>query len=158
MTGNYSDNVTHPCLYLQSKSSLSGPALSNKSSLKKSNTASKADMKAGDDFLEDSDSDFDAPIREEEKQERQHPETTSRSANGLEAPQQSLSPQKSLLADQPWIKESIGLRNPYTDPLNVLQVELLRRSRGDDKGNESDIDNALMITMTGIAAGMRNTG
>ena len=71
---------------------------------------------------------------------------------------QSLSPQKSLLADQPWIKESIGLRNPYTDPLNVLQVELLRRSRGDDKGNESDIDNALMITMTGIAAGMRNTG
>ena len=71
---------------------------------------------------------------------------------------QSLSPQKSLLADQPWIKESIGLRNPYTDPLNVLQVELLRRSRGDDKGNENDIDNALMITMTGIAAGMRNTG
>ena len=71
---------------------------------------------------------------------------------------QSLSPQKSLLADQPWIKESIGLRNPYTDPLNVLQVELLRRSRGDDKGNENDIDNALMIIMTGIAAGMRNTG
>ena len=51
-------------------------------------------MKAGDDFLEDSDSDFDAPIREEQKQERQHPETTSRSANGLDAPQQSLSPQK----------------------------------------------------------------
>ena len=71
---------------------------------------------------------------------------------------QSLSPQKSLLAEQPWIKESINLRNPYTDPLNVLQVELLRRARSDDKNSEGDIDNALMITMTGIAAGMRNTG
>ncbi|WP_372763018.1 phosphoenolpyruvate carboxylase [Pseudoalteromonas sp.] len=71
---------------------------------------------------------------------------------------QSLSPQKSLLADQPWIKESIALRNPYTDPLNVLQVELLRRSRTSEHGSEGDIDNALMITMTGIAAGMRNTG
>jgi phosphoenolpyruvate carboxylase len=71
---------------------------------------------------------------------------------------QSLSPQKSLLADQPWIKESIALRNPYTDPLNVLQVELLRRARSSEKGSEGAIDNALMITMTGIAAGMRNTG
>ena len=71
---------------------------------------------------------------------------------------QSLSPQKSLLADQPWIKESIALRNPYTDPLNLLQVELLRRSREADENSASDIDNALMITMTGIAAGMRNTG
>jgi len=71
---------------------------------------------------------------------------------------QSLSPQKSLLAEQPWIKESINLRNPYTDPLNLLQVELLRRARSSEKGSEGDIDNALMITMTGIAAGMRNTG
>ena len=71
---------------------------------------------------------------------------------------QSLSPQKSLLAGQPWIKESISLRNPYTDPLNVLQVELLRRARSNEEHNEGDIDNALMITMTGIAAGMRNTG
>ncbi|WP_350634847.1 phosphoenolpyruvate carboxylase [Pseudoalteromonas sp. GW168-MNA-CIBAN-0100] len=71
---------------------------------------------------------------------------------------QSLSPQKSLLAEQPWIKESISLRNPYTDPLNLLQVELLRRARSEEKRNEGDIDNALMITMTGIAAGMRNTG
>ena len=66
-----------------------------------------------------------------------------------------LAPKSTLLSAQPWIKESIGLRNPYTDPLNVLQVELLNRSRT----NHSEvIDNALMITMTGIAAGMRNTG
>ncbi|OHU85340.1 MULTISPECIES: phosphoenolpyruvate carboxylase [Pseudoalteromonas] len=68
---------------------------------------------------------------------------------------QRLAPDSTLLSAQPWIKESIALRNPYTDPLNVLQVELLNRAR---TGHSADIDNALMITMTGIAAGMRNTG
>ncbi|WP_105169667.1 phosphoenolpyruvate carboxylase [Pseudoalteromonas sp. T1lg23B] len=68
---------------------------------------------------------------------------------------QRLAPDSTLLSAQPWIKESIALRNPYTDPLNVLQVELLNRARA---GHSADIDNALMITMTGIAAGMRNTG
>ncbi|CAH9050708.1 Phosphoenolpyruvate carboxylase [Pseudoalteromonas holothuriae] len=68
---------------------------------------------------------------------------------------QRLAPDSTLLSAQPWIKESIALRNPYTDPLNMLQVELLNRARS---GQSNDIDNALMITMTGIAAGMRNTG
>lgn len=66
-----------------------------------------------------------------------------------------LAPKSTLLSAQPWIKESIALRNPYTDPLNVLQVELLNRAR---TAHSEEIDNALMITMTGIAAGMRNTG
>ncbi|MGB5855359.1 MAG: phosphoenolpyruvate carboxylase [Oceanisphaera sp.] len=64
-----------------------------------------------------------------------------------------------LLSDEPWIKESIKLRNPYTDPLNVLQAELLKRSRqheGDDV--HPVLDQALMVTIAGIAAGMRNTG
>ncbi|WP_319783057.1 phosphoenolpyruvate carboxylase [Oceanisphaera sp. IT1-181] len=64
-----------------------------------------------------------------------------------------------LLSDEPWIKESIKLRNPYTDPLNVLQAELLKRSRqhqGDDVNPV--LDQALMVTIAGIAAGMRNTG
>ncbi|CCQ10979.1 Phosphoenolpyruvate carboxylase [Pseudoalteromonas luteoviolacea B = ATCC 29581] len=63
-----------------------------------------------------------------------------------------------LLAGQPWIRESINLRNPYTDPLNLLQVELLKRSRELSEAHPSSVDKALMITMTGIAAGMRNTG
>ncbi|WMN62217.1 phosphoenolpyruvate carboxylase (plasmid) [Pseudoalteromonas xiamenensis] len=63
-----------------------------------------------------------------------------------------------LLAGQPWIRESINLRNPYTDPLNLLQVELLKRSRENQQEVNSHVDKALMITMTGIAAGMRNTG
>ncbi|NSY33345.1 phosphoenolpyruvate carboxylase [Pseudoalteromonas sp. JC28] len=66
-----------------------------------------------------------------------------------------LAPESSLLSQQPWIKESIGLRNPYTDPLNLLQIELLKRVREE---TNHDLELALMITMTGIAAGMRNTG
>ncbi len=62
-----------------------------------------------------------------------------------------------LMEDLPWIAESIALRNVYTDPLNVLQAELLQRSR---QHEESDprIEQALMITIAGIATGMRNTG
>ncbi|WP_445401706.1 phosphoenolpyruvate carboxylase [Zobellella sp. An-6] len=62
-----------------------------------------------------------------------------------------------LLSDQPWIKESIKLRNPYTDPLNVLQAELLKRSRQQGEIHPV-LDQALMVTIAGIAAGMRNTG
>jgi len=66
-----------------------------------------------------------------------------------------------LMADQPWIAESIALRNVYTDPLNVLQAELLHRSRLQEaNGEEPDprVEQALMVTIAGVAAGMRNTG
>ena len=66
-----------------------------------------------------------------------------------------------LMADQPWIAESIALRNVYTDPLNVLQAELLQRSRAQEaRGEEADprVEQALMVTIAGVAAGMRNTG
>ncbi|MEA1062695.1 phosphoenolpyruvate carboxylase [Erwinia sp. HR93] len=66
-----------------------------------------------------------------------------------------------LMADLPWIAESIQLRNIYTDPLNVLQAELLHRSRyAQERGQEPDprVEQALMITIAGVAAGMRNTG
>lgn len=60
-----------------------------------------------------------------------------------------------LLEDESWLKESIQLRNVYTDPLNVLQVELLRRQR---EKSDPALDEAVMVTIAGIAAGMRNTG
>ncbi len=69
----------------------------------------------------------------------------------------NISDNETLLANEPWVKESIGLRNPYTDPLNVLQAELMRRSRDDDSASYF-VEQALMVTMAGIAAGMRNTG
>jgi phosphoenolpyruvate carboxylase len=60
-----------------------------------------------------------------------------------------------LLQDQPWIRESIALRNIYTDPLNVLQAELLCRQRAAPK---PVLAQAIMVTIAGVAAGMRNTG
>ena len=64
------------------------------------------------------------------------------------------------MEDLPWIAESIALRNVYTDPLNVLQAELLHRSRELEKDGKQDanIEQALMVTIAGVAAGMRNTG
>lgn len=62
---------------------------------------------------------------------------------------------QSLLEDQPWGRESIELRNIYTDPLNLLQAELLKRSR---HFTNRDIEHAIMVTIAGVAAGMRNTG
>ncbi len=60
-----------------------------------------------------------------------------------------------LLEDNPIIRQSIEVRNPYLDPLHFLQVELLYRDR-----NQPDqrLEQALMVTMAGISAGMRNTG
>src|SRR5262249_947818 len=60
-----------------------------------------------------------------------------------------------LLAGDPDLRRSIDLRNPYVDPLNLLQAELLRRSR---QAEDRQILDALMITVCGVAAGMRNTG
>jgi phosphoenolpyruvate carboxylase len=60
-----------------------------------------------------------------------------------------------LLQHQSWPRESIQLRNIYTDPLNFLQAELLERNR---KQQEDVIDQAIMVTIAGVAAGMRNTG
>ncbi len=66
---------------------------------------------------------------------------------------------ESLLQDQPWTAESIHLRNIYTDPLNYLQAELLKRHRADPEGEpEPEVERAIMVTIAGIAAGMRNTG
>jgi phosphoenolpyruvate carboxylase len=67
-------------------------------------------------------------------------------------------PDHNLMQKQPWIKESISLRNPYVDPLNMLQAELLLRSRKNGEEICPVIDQALMVTITGIAAGLRNTG
>lgn len=55
----------------------------------------------------------------------------------------------------PVLARSIDLRNPYVDPLNVLQAELLRRFRAEP---DPRLEDALIVTINGIAAGMRNTG
>ncbi len=59
------------------------------------------------------------------------------------------------LDDFPVVRRSVDVRNPYVDPLNRLQVELLHRVR---HGNEENLRKALQVCINGIAAGMRNTG
>jgi phosphoenolpyruvate carboxylase len=60
-----------------------------------------------------------------------------------------------LLEDTPVIRRSIDVRNPYVDPLNLVQIELLRRAR---EGPDPHVRTALLVTVNGIAAGMRNAG
>ena len=63
--------------------------------------------------------------------------------------------QTGLLADRPLLRRSLAVRDPYLDPLNVMQVELLKRSRAGDPERHR---RGLLLTIYGIAAGMRNTG
>ncbi len=64
---------------------------------------------------------------------------------------------ETLMHSDPWGQESIRLRNIYVEPLNMLQAELLYRTRQTEE-TSSELEEALMVTIAGIAAGMRNTG
>ena len=65
-----------------------------------------------------------------------------------------------LLEHDPTLARSIGLRNPYVDPISYLQVELLKRLRllPDESPERVDLEYAVLVTLIGISAGMRNTG
>jgi phosphoenolpyruvate carboxylase len=60
-----------------------------------------------------------------------------------------------LLEANPVLRRSIDVRNPYVDPINLVQVELLRRLR---QHPDPRLRRAFDVTVNGIAAGMRNTG
>ncbi len=64
-----------------------------------------------------------------------------------------------LLAAHPVLQHSIKQRNPYVDPLSFIQVELLRRLRADPDGADHQaIEDAILLSINGIAAGLKNTG
>jgi phosphoenolpyruvate carboxylase len=64
--------------------------------------------------------------------------------------------QATLLDDNPTLARSIRNRFPYLDPLNHLQVELLRRHRGGQTDERTR--RAIHLTINGLAAGLRNSG
>ena len=68
----------------------------------------------------------------------------------------AITKQKSLLETNPVLNHSIRLRNPYVDPMSLIQVELIRRKRAGDDSPE--LNRAIAATINGISAGLRNTG
>jgi phosphoenolpyruvate carboxylase len=64
--------------------------------------------------------------------------------------------QARLLDRTPVLQRSIERRNPYVDPLSFIQVELLRRLRTDSASEE--LMRPMLLTINGIAGGLRNTG
>jgi len=73
----------------------------------------------------------------------------------------AITEESQLLDRTPWLQRSIGVRNPYIDPLNLIQIEMLKRRRalrGSDDSATQALDNVLRLSVAGIAAGMRTTG
>lgn len=64
-----------------------------------------------------------------------------------------------LLESQPWLERSIRVRNPYVDPLNLIQVETFRRLRNAEDDHQLELYwRLLRMTIQGVAAGLRTTG
>ena len=69
----------------------------------------------------------------------------------------SIKEQDDLLDGEPTLQRSIRLRNPYVDPMSLLQVDLLKRWRAVQRQDENLLE-ALLVTVNGIARGIQNTG
>jgi phosphoenolpyruvate carboxylase len=64
--------------------------------------------------------------------------------------------QHDFLADNPMLKRSLQLRSPYMDPLNHLQVELLKRHRAGE--TDERVARGIHLSINGVASGLRNSG
>jgi phosphoenolpyruvate carboxylase len=67
---------------------------------------------------------------------------------------------KPLLESDGTLARAIDLRNPYVDPISYLQVELLGRLRKlpAESPEREELEYAVLVSLTGVSAGMRNTG
>jgi phosphoenolpyruvate carboxylase len=63
-----------------------------------------------------------------------------------------------LLDGEPVLQASIDRRNPFVDPLSFVQVELMRRLRSEPDGAPEQLGRVSLLTINGIASGLRNTG
>ena len=64
--------------------------------------------------------------------------------------------QAELLETNHVLAHSIRLRNPYVDPMHLIQIDMLRRKRAGE--DTPEVNRALAATISGISAGLRNTG
>jgi phosphoenolpyruvate carboxylase len=64
--------------------------------------------------------------------------------------------QKELLEKNQVLARSIKLRNPYVDPMHLIQVDMLHRKRAGE--DTPEVNRAIAATISGISAGLRNTG
>jgi phosphoenolpyruvate carboxylase len=69
----------------------------------------------------------------------------------------AITEQERLVQDNPVIRKSIALRNPYTDVLSLLQIDLIRRERA-GRGEPDRLRTSLFLSINGIAAAMQSTG
>jgi phosphoenolpyruvate carboxylase len=68
----------------------------------------------------------------------------------------SITKQSELLQSNPVLARSIKLRNPYVDPMHLIQVDMLRRKRAGE--DTPEVNRSISATISGISAGLRNTG
>jgi len=70
----------------------------------------------------------------------------------------ALTEKKTLLGDQPILARTLQVREAYLSPLHLLQVNLLHRVRTAGDSSDATLIRALLLTINGVAAGLRNTG
>ncbi len=90
-------------------------------------------------------------------QQQQTVDGLCRRLNGLTDDLLQATGEPHLLASDPELAESLYVRNTYLDPLHLLQAELLARRR-QGSSDRAAVEQALQVTMAGIASGLRNTG
>ena len=66
--------------------------------------------------------------------------------------------QHELLERTRWLSKSISSRNPYVDPLNLIQIELMEKTRAMQDDQTEQVQELIRLTIQGIAAGLRTTG
>ena len=70
----------------------------------------------------------------------------------------ALTEQSTILANQPILARTLSVRDAYLSPLHLLQINLLHRVRSEGDSSDARVIRALLLTINGVAAGLRNTG